>query len=54
MVERIFHANGVRTEYLRPVDYEIPADPGMDYAEGAVCGPRTRWPGRVPVGSPPS
>jgi len=43
VAERIFHANGVQTDYLRPVDYEIPAGLEMDYA-GRDGYERDDWP----------
>ena len=40
----IFEANGVRTEILRPVDYEIPAGLEQDYS-GRDGYQKDEWPG---------
>ena len=43
VAERIFAANGVRTEILRPVDFEIPA--GLERNYSGVDGyERDDWP----------
>ena len=44
VAEQIYQANGVKTEILRPVDYEIPAGLGLDYA-GIDNYERDDWPG---------
>jgi len=43
VAERIFQANGVETEVLRPVDYEIPAGLGLDMSETDEWD-RDEWP----------
>ncbi|MEM8785976.1 MAG: NAD(P)H-dependent oxidoreductase, partial [Pseudomonadota bacterium] len=43
IAEQIYQANGVKTEILRPVDYEIPAGLGLDYA-GVDNYLRDDWP----------
>jgi multimeric flavodoxin WrbA len=43
VAEKIFHANGVETKYIRPVDYEIPAGLGLDMSKADEWD-RDDWP----------